>query len=305
MPNYPQPEKFQASQETLNQWLKTRKNENDGNPGFFSSTGFSKDQSWTTLAIIIEFIALTTTLFGSYVIYQSNGKVGPIILAVSLVLFFIVFDIVGVFLHNNDKGERAKNRIRLILEDNPAIRDLIRSKINSQTPREIMALFLFLMSALLKIYAVMQFIGGMGNITLAIILTLFYLVVVYIHTCHTGYWLSERKTQREINREYNLWVESLAAGEVPSSNSTQSVVQFRTLVPMSETSHQNGRQSIRFISQETQTEGYTHFEYELKSQGTLLDDDIVQLSAAFQEDFKRPLIYACLDMQLNQVGIIT
>ena len=304
MPNYPQPDKFQASQETLNQWLKTRKNENDGNPGFFSSTGFSKDQSWTTLAIIIELIALTTTLLGSYAIYQSNGKITSVILAVSLVLFFIVFDIVGVFLHNNDKGERTKNRIRLILETNPPLIALIRKKINSQTPREIIAIFLFLMSALLKIYAVMAFIGGRGDITLAIILTLFYLVVVYIHTCHTGYWISERKTQREINREYNLWVESLSNGQPPSFNSTQSVVQFRTLVPMGETSYQNGRQSIRLISQEPQTEGYTHFEYELKSQGTLFDDDIVKLSSAFQEDFKRPLIRACLDMQLNQVGII-
>ena len=73
MPNYPQPDKFQASQETLNQWLKTRKNENDENPGFFSSTGFSKDQSWTTLAIIIELIALTTTLLGSYATVGSKG----------------------------------------------------------------------------------------------------------------------------------------------------------------------------------------------------------------------------------------
>ena len=66
MPNYPQPDKFQVSQETLDQWLKTRKTKNDENPGFFSSTGFSKDQSWATLAIIIELIALFTTLYGSY-----------------------------------------------------------------------------------------------------------------------------------------------------------------------------------------------------------------------------------------------
>jgi len=308
MPNYPQPDKFQVSQETLNQWLKTRKNESDGNPGFFSSTGFSKDQSWATLAIIIELIALFTTLYGSYAKYLANGKMSNIIIAVALVVFFIVFDVVGVFLHNHDKGERIKNKVKLILEDETSRRTLLRRKIKLQTPREISALFLFFISAFLKIYAVMAFVGGKGNISVGIILILFYLVVVYIHTCHTGYWLSEKKTQREISKEYNLWLDSITAGYETDLSSSPSVVQFWSLYPMTldeeQTQHKHGRQSITYMGKEPKEGGYTKFNYELKSQGTLFDDDIVQLSSAFQEDFKRPLIHACLRMQLNQVGII-
>lgn len=309
MPNYPRPEEFQVRQETLQQWLKTRKNEDGGlNPGFFSTTGFSKDQSWSILAIIIELIALFTTLYGAVIIYQANGKMIPALMAVALVLFFIVFDIVGVFLHNNDKGERVKKKIISLLEPNTVIKIKLLKEINSRTPREIIAVFLFLMSAILKIYAILQFAGGggRGSITLAAILTLFYLVVVYIHTCHTGYWLSEIKTQKQINKDYNTWVDSFTnqTEDGPNLSAQKSVTQFHTLIPMTNSHWQNGRQAIRFIEKKEREDGATNFKYELTSQGTMLDENIVTLSAPFPIDFKRPLIHSCLDMQLNQVGII-
>jgi len=304
MAYYNNPAEFKPSQETLLQWLKTRKSDNDVKPGFFETIDFTKDQSWTIIAILIELAALFFTLYGGLSKYQINGKISTLITAGVIVVLFIAFDIIGVLLHSNDKKERVINKNRLKLIKNPVVREGLIEKINTNTPREIIGFFLFLVSAMLKIFAITQFIvSGKGSIPLVLILTLFYLVVVYIHTSHTAYWLAEIKRRRLTSNDYKMWVNDLQ-NNIPSEHSviSPSVIQFNSLAPMGKEQFQNGRQSVMFINKVQKEDESVEFNYELKSTGVLTDDDIVILTAFFKSEFKRPLINACIEMQLNQIG---
>ena len=184
MTHFDQPQLFKPSQETLLQWLNTRKNDSY-KPGFFSTNEYSKDQSWTIIAILIELAALVFTLYGGWAKYQINGKIGALITAGVIVFLFIAFDVIGVLLHSNDKKNKVINKNKLILVKSPVDRQALIEKIESKTPREIIGVFLFIISALLKIFAITQFVvSGKGSIPIVLILPLFCLVVVYIHTFH-------------------------------------------------------------------------------------------------------------------------
>lgn len=305
MSYYPQPQDFKPSQESLLQWLNTRKNDSY-KPGFFSTNEYSKDQSWTIIALLIEIAALVFTLYGGWAKYQSNGKIGALITAGVIVFLFIAFDVIGVLLHSNDKKNKVINKNKLILVKSPVDRQALIEKIESKTPREIIGVFLFIISALLKIFAITQFVvSGKGSIPIVLILTLFYLVVVYIHTFHTGFWLSEIKRRKMFKKDYKQWT-SDTRNNVPSDLqvTSASVTQFTSNEPMEKEFFQNGRQSIRFINKNELQTGAVEFNYELESKGVLLDDDIVSLLAFFNHKFKTPLLEACTEMQLNQIGLV-
>lgn len=306
MSYYAQPQNFKPSQESLLQWLKTRKNDTSYKPGFFSTNEYSKDQSWTIIAILIEIAALVFTLYGGWAKYQSNGKIGALITTGVIVFLFIAFDVIGVLLHSNDKKNKVINKNKLILVKSPVPRQQLINEIESNTPREIIGVFLFIISALLKISAI-TFIGvsGRGSIPLVLILTLFYLVVVYIHTFHTGFWLSEIKRRKLFKKDYKQWTTD-TRNNVPSNFevTSASVTQFMSMVPMENDFFQNGRQSIRFINRKEQENGAVEFNYELESKGILWDDDIVSIQQFFNHQFRMPLLEACTEMQLNQIGLV-
>jgi len=306
MSYYPQPQIFKPSQESLLQWLNTRKNDTSYKPGFFSSNEYSKDQSWTIIAIFIEIAALVFTIYGGWEKYQINGKLNVLITTGVIVFLFIAFDVIGVLLHSNDKKNKVINRNKLILVKSPVPRQQLIDEIESNTPREIIGVFLFIISALLKIFAIIQIgVSGRGSIPLVLILTLFYLVVVYIHTFHTGFWLSEIKRRKMFKKDYKEWTKD-TRNNVPSDFevTSASVTQFTSREPMEKEFFQNGRQSIRFINKNELQTGAVEFHYELKSQGVLWDDDIVSLLAFFNHQFKTPLLEACTEMQLNQIGLV-
>jgi hypothetical protein len=308
MSYYPQHQIFKPSQESLLQWLNTRKNDTDTSykPGFFSTNDYSKDQTWTIIAILIEITALVLTMYGSWGRYQSNGKIGALITAGVIVFLFIAFDVIGVLLHSNDKKNKVINKNKLILVKSPVPRQQLIAQIESKTPREIIGVFLFIISALLKIFAIVVFFAsGKGAIQLVLILTLFYLVVVYIHTFHTGFWLSEIKRRKMFKKDYKQWTTD-TRNNVPSNFevTSASVTQFTSMVPMERDFFQNGRQSIRFINKNEQRNGAVEFNYELESKGILWDDDIVSLQTFFNHQFRTPLLEACTEMQLNQIGLV-
>lgn len=307
MSYYLQPQIFKPSQETLLQWLNTRKNDTSYKPGFFSTNDHSKDQSWTIIAILIEIAALVFTVYGGWAKYQINGKVGTLITAGVIVFLFIAFDVIGVLLHSNDKKNKVINKNKLILVKSPLPRQELIDNIEAKTPREIIGVFLFTISALLKIFAITQFVvSGKGSIPLVLILTLFYLVVVYIHSFHTGFWLSEIKFRKMVKKDFTHW-STATRNNVPSDFEVKapSVTQFTSMIPMdSREFFQNGRQSIRFINKIQLDSGAVEFNYELESKGILWDDDIVSLQTFFNHQFRTPLLEACTEMQLNQIGLV-
>jgi len=306
MSYYPQPQDFIPSQENLIQWLNTRKNDTSFKPGFFSTNEYSKDQSWAIIAFLIEIAALSFTLYGGWSKFLINGKIGTLVTAGVIVFLFIAFDIIGVLLHSSDRKKKVINKNKLILAKNPVYRQELIDQIESKTPREITGVFLFTISALLKIFAITQFVvSGKGSIPLVLILTLFYLVVVYIHSFHTGFWLSEVKRRRMLKMDYKIWTVD-NKNNVPSNYQVlyPSVTQFTSMVPMDKEHFQNGRQAIKFINKNELPSGAVEFIYELESRGVLWDDDIVSLQTFCSHQFRTPLLEACTEMQLNQVGLL-
>lgn len=306
MSYYLHPSDFKPSQESLIQWLNTRKNNNSFKPGLFSTTDYTKDQSWTIIAILIEIAALVFTLYGGFAKYQVNGKLSTLITAGVIVILFIAFDIIGVLLHSTDKKNKVINRNKLIIVKKPLQRQDLLENIDSKTPREIVGVFLFVISAILKIFAITQFVvSGKGSIPLVFILTLFYLVIVYIHAFHTGFWLSEIKRRKMFRKDYKQWTAD-SRNNVPSEFqiTNPSVTQFTSMVPLEKEMFQNGRQSIRFINKIELPSGAVEFNYELESKGVLWDDDIVSLQTFCSHQFRISLIEACVEMQLNQVGLV-
>ena len=60
------------SNETLYQWMKTRKTQSTSIPGLFETIGFATDQLWAIIAVLIESAALILTTYGAWQIYLSN-----------------------------------------------------------------------------------------------------------------------------------------------------------------------------------------------------------------------------------------
>ena len=95
-------------------------------------------------------------------------------------------------------------------------------------------------------------------------------------------------------------------GRVTLSQAVGSLKGARWLLvsPFNKEHFQNGRQAIKFINKNELPSGAVEFIYELESRGVLWDDDIVSLQTFCSHQFRTPLLEACTEMQLNQVGLL-
>ena len=298
--------KFMPSKDTLYKWLKTRKSELGVKPGLFETIDSSTDQLWAFIALLIEFTALGLTLYGAWVKYVADPKkLSLMILAGILVLLFIVFDYIGILLHIHDETERVivKNKIR-ITKDLTALNTLHLS-LQKVSLRRFASYLLLLLSALLKIFALLAFVGK--SPLLILILTLFYLVVIYIHSQHTGYFLSHLQFNSAVKKEQLEWLDATSKG-LPSpfsvSQSGQTIFSVnRPLFPIENQVWQNNGQKITFRQKTNSEDGSVNFEYVLSCEGCLWDEDILRLIGHFNPHHHAAIIENCIKLQLNQLGL--
>ena len=307
MPYYHNANRFKPSVTTLNMWLKTRKSKLGVKPGLFETVDDTTDQIWTLLALLIEICAFALTVYGAWDRYCKGTKdPSVLILACILVFLFILFDYIGILLHSHDEPNKVilRSMIR-ITTDSTKLRTLYQQAEDISWRRITSYLLLFL-SALLKIIALLQFVSG--NLMVVIILTLFYLVVIYIHSQHTGYYLAHLSFIKSVAQEYKEWLSSDSKGTTSQFNVSQpDQIVFSTNAPIltgDAKVFQNGRQKICFNQKTVNEDGSVSFEYTLTTEGCLWDEDITTLISFFSSHVTMSIIENSIRLQLSQIGII-
>ena len=308
-PYYPQPAEFKPSQEALLKWLNTRKpSAEDELPGLFTTVKFSADQSWTIIAILIELMALGLTVYGAASLYQQNQNKANLFVAIIAVVLFVAFDVIGVLLHGSDRSGKVVTRSKIKITKNAAAKKLLINNAKKITNKEFFGVLFLVLSAIIKIAAVVLLFGALNaTIPMFIVLFLFYVVVVYIHVAHTGYWLSARQTARRFQREYNEFVQADIQGTAVGKLAIdKKVFSSPHSMPGGVDEFQNGRQRISFIDRQTDEHGNPLVTMALESRGIMWDEDVVALLSNFTPGthFHKAVLDACILLQLQQINIV-
>ncbi len=296
-PFYNNPDLFVPSPAALKTWFSTRKTNNPFYPGVYDTIGFSGDLAWTLIAIFIEILAAGVTLYGG-----SKINFMYAIISVIVVVLFIGLDAIGVMLHKSQQGSKCIHRNSAFVSRQPAVQAQHRSDSLKMMATELLGIMLIVVSAALKIFGLMLFIGVSKSIGITVVVlgTLFYIVVVYIHLNHTGFWISALAANRAITKEFTQWSNGLKDG---TSTSTPHILthSFTSAGKMNGPSAINsGRQVLTFSKSES---AYNH--YVLTTNGLLWDQDLINLSSLLTD----PILIADLKneatrMQFSAAGVV-
>lgn len=300
---YPAPSQFSPSLPTIQSWLGTRKSNTVNRTGLLETVGFSKDQGWTIIAILIEIMALGLTIIGAALKAQDNVKV--VIGSIIVVILFVTLDIIGVKMFHAKSEYRTVLRNRLSVTVDPVLRGNLDKQIREWAFGEFLGLLLMVISAGLKILGLVVFFNlkGSGSIMLIAVISIFYLVVIYIHSSHTGYWLAAVQTARKMKKEYDRWVDANSKG-LSNSFGAQTYSRLYTSSLMMQEGvkvFHNGRQRLDLVSSAPGQNGQV-FTYRISSVGLIWDSDISSLTALFTDRFAQELRTECIRLQMTMVG---
>lgn len=309
-PYYPDPANFKPTQESMLRWLNTRKpSDNDQVPGLFTTVRFSSDQSWTIIAALIELMALCLTIYGALSLYQQNQNKANLFVAIVAVVLFIAFDVIGVLLHGGDRSQKVVNRSKMKISKDPAAKQLLIQDAKKVTNKEFFGVLFLVLSALIKIAAVILLFGALNaTLPMFVVLFLFYVVVVYIHVAHTGYWLSARQVSKRFKKEYNEYVQSKIMGTSADEGLAKDRKVFTSpnSLPGGVNEFQNGRQKVVFIEKSQDEHGNASFTLALESRGVMWDEDVVSLLSNFTagSHIHKAVLDAAILLQLQQINIV-
>ena len=302
-PYYPSPDKFIPNSASINAWLKTRKNNSDNKPGIFETVDYNRDRIWSIASILIELAAFYFTFQGAYSTYLKTGHIGTIIYALIIVSLFIIFDIVGIMLHGQDKPLKTINKSLYLVSINQIVRKRLWVSLNETTTwREFIGFMLLSISATLKIFALWNFLQG-ATIYFLIIFGFLYVLVIYIHIFHTVYWWPARKLKKSIKKQSDNFQQFLLLNLPTDPANTITTLNHYSFAFSSE--YQMPGNSIN-----TCANGRINIvnsgkgKYVLNSIGTLWDENIVHLSSQWGNEYASDLINACITVQLLQNNII-
>ena len=300
-PYYLDAKDFSPSQETLLSWLKTRKSNTSSKPGFFETADITRDTSWSLIAFLIELSAFVLTLYGAWSTFTKNGNIVMLTTAIILVFLFVAFDIIGILLHSYDKPEKVLLRNELHVTKDPTVRLHLSQDEKSISWRSFLGILLLVFSAMLKIIAVGFYFRSQSGMLGIVVLIIFYLVVIYIHSYHTSYWWAAYTTRKKIQREYNAWYLNWKNG-LPNEYAAKTAKYiFYSPWKMDSDKFQNGRQEVNFIGQQS-FNGVVLNKYEIVSHGILWDEEITSMLMNFSPNMFADVQNACIQLQLIQVN---
>lgn len=305
-PYYKDAHRFSPSKEALELWMNTRKPGNSiaaGHPGLFTTIEYSKDLAWTLVAGFIELLALVLTTYGALNHYAQQQNTAVLFVTIIAVVLFVAFDLIGVLLHGADRAEKVTSLAKAkVVNDHQQKKDLIK-KAEQTTTREFFGTLFLMLSALIKIGAVLLLMAAIGaTIPMFVVLVMFYITVIYIHIAHTGYWLEARRTSKKFRREWESWWK-----DFQESNVADSVIQkivFRSPQPLQRDELQNGRQVVRSL-REVEEDGVKMYELEIESKGIMWDEDVTALLSNVAPGWLQDTLRsACIRMQLQHMNIV-
>jgi hypothetical protein len=309
-PYYQNRNQFIPSQAVLNDWLNTNKSNSPSKPGLFETIKYTEDAIWTFISLLVEIAALSLTFYGGYQSYLkshnfSSAFLGPII----VVVLFVFFDVIGIMFHSSERSEKTKIRSQIVYTKSPLVLANLYKKLALYSGKQFLGVMALIVSAILKILAVtiLSPVHGRAAVPLILIMSLFYLVVIYVHIYHSGYFLAARRVSKKMKKEWDNWFDINQRG-LPTPLNVQSVnsVIFSSPQAMPNgNSFQMGFQTITFIGRQQDSAGAVSFNYQLDSLGCMWDSDVVPLYSAFAPGhFQSSLLEACVQLQLSQLGII-
>jgi hypothetical protein len=301
-PYYPNPDKFIPNSASINAWLKTRKNNSENKPGIFETVNYNSDRIWSIASILIELAAFYFTFFGAYATYKKTGDIRLVIVALIVVLLFVIFDVIGIMLHGQDKPKKTINRSLYIVTSNPQQKALIYEELKQTTWREFLGFMLLIISAIMKIFALWYFFQ-MTSIQILVIFTILYVLVIYIHSVHTVFWWPAFKLKRSIKKQSDKFEEYFSKNlPTDPSNTIDSQHQFSFtfqskchLVENKIEGSPEGR--INIISS-------GNGKFTLNVIGLIWDDNIVNLAGKWDPHYVSDLLNACITVQLLQNNVI-
>jgi hypothetical protein len=292
---YKNPHQFAPSLSTLNLWLKTRKSKNENKPSIFETVKFADDAVWATIAIIIEISALVLTIYGAWDQYLINKKILYLIVAIITVFLFVSFDFIGIMFHHHDVPEKVLNNIKIALEKNQIIKTELKKRNKEISWQRFFGMMLLVVSSILKILAIIFFLRGTRGVVIISVLVIFYVIVIYAHAKHTGYWWAALSFKRSLNKEYQEWVDNLPLDDNDETLSLQpSICLFDSGILVKDKNI--GRQSITLDS-----EFNGIYTYKLESIGCFWDENYSALRPFFNDNFNRDLAKAVLNIQYTQL----
>ena len=289
--SYPDAQSFEPSNQTRIAWYKTRKSSTAYGPvhlpGLFSSDGFSTDQIFFIIAMIIELAAVVVTIRGGMMM-KTSIFIGSIV----VVILFLVLDYVGILFHHDQAGNKALWRNEILIPQEPGYLASLRMKLKKRTTKEDMGVVFLFLSGILKILAIVALNNSFSNPFFIILFSLFYIIVMYIHANHTGFWLAEFSLQKKIKKDHQIWSEG-------NGNNAQIYVhQFSSPYNLGLTPGQTkrtNRQGLTCISKDNQ-----NYVFKLDSLGLMWDTDVAAMCMGLQTQERAMLAIECLQLQLVQ-----
>lgn len=264
-------------------------------PGLFSTSGFDSDKRWFYIAMGIEALALFLTVRGGI----SRGG-NWIWLSILIATFFILFDIVGAWLsHHNERNKTILRNQSAIANDREAKQGFINES-KKITLRQIMGVSLIVFSSFLKYVAL--FLLGTFIAGILIIAATLYLVVIYIHVYHTGFYLAEirRRSQLKSDIKAHQLESMLSEAErkeilspLRAQIQTSGSEEYKDKLRMTNGQITVGQNKII----EEIREGVAH--YQLHVKGLLTDDLILRFIEGQNDDQTRFIVKLCIKFQLT------
>jgi len=303
-PYYKHPELFEPSLETLKLWLNTRKSKTIKGSGLLETDKFSTDRSWFILAFSFEIIAFFLTIWGGVLKFQGTHKITPLIFALFASFFFVILDLFGVLLHHKGNDDRSKARNQLNFEkDLIVIGALKKIAFAKYSSNQIWGFICMVLSAGLKIIALRILLSVLKGL-LTPVFIIFYLIILYVHVKHTGYWYYAWKTDKRMKSEFDSFEKDRSKG-MPSEFSVKTPshsIQFTSFFKLTnEILCLDKRVKIQFMYSFEQ-DGKAIHQYKLYCTGILWDDDIVKITREVDSNFQQDIYESCVKIQHAQLG---
>jgi len=297
----------------LQAWLSTRKskytlNIMDGQltrPGLNQTSGFKTDRNWFRFALIIEILAITITIYSGIRRFMITGNSKILFGSIGVVAAFIILDIVGAIWAHKNAGTKKLMENKLIYypaTNYPAIKLEGKKGIGLA----ILGAFLIVISALLKIGALLLL--GNLNIMFYVIFSLFYMIVIYVHIYHTGYFIAETSVARNVNKENLAYSKSviIREGQNPDHPIEYSADEYTVhLNPPIEINFPPNESKLYFGDNQVDNRHVLRFDKNLNSSfldihGIILDKDIQEIC----QTQSNPEVIKYLSVELLRLQVI-
>lgn len=284
---------FQPTNEVLRKWLETRKVDFHSIAGnrfkpFFTDSGVKEDRFWFRLAMTIELAGLLATIYGGL---KSGGIFA--LIAIFIVFGLVILDLVVAKLIHKNEGQlvffraEAEQTGFFNPSNKTAFQTILKEKEKKDKTTKIIWLIVLIIMALFKLAAIFL-LGTFNEPVIYYIFFALYMVVVYVHYKHTGYYMAYsglfgivKGVTNLMNKEHKIYSIAKTQGDSETINNyapkKHSDV-FYTQEPLDNIpiEHKMGHKIVSVDISESTSKG--KHKYNFIAHGVLTDQEIIDMT---------------------------